>query len=303
MNVRCSSLLCFFPCIGLLFWAWVSACASGQEVDEPPPVPRPLDIKVVPAMRLLAPAMVVQGNEIPDSRRENALRWIRGLIQRELHAIDQLCRLSSEQRQQLVNTAETQWKNRLATTIKGYIESHNPRQPFDFEMRVERLIGVWVGEHLNESQVSIWNAEIDSRNDMRKRLVIGLMVQDTERKLGLTAEQMELIDGALQERWKASWWSMYRTSTLPETKFSWISNILSDSQRTMGMDRGVTFSETYVQGGTIDLPSTSLKQRFEMSGVESDRSILLTGDQPSQELSNPPIEIRMRGEDAIDGPP
>jgi len=249
MRLRCSNS---FRCIGLaLLLTWGTAeLSNAQGID------------------------VIADNQLArernaDQRGMNARRWIRGLIQSELDAIDSVCDLTQEQRQRFVDTAEGQWKFRLTTAIRGYAESNNVRSQVDFEDRVEKLLAVWASEILHEEQYTQWLAELTSRQDFRKRLVIGRMVEASERRLRLTSQQMEQVAETLASRWKDSWWSMYRAGNLPEAKFAWISNILNETQRTTGEDRTSARQESFISSGVVDLPSKSLNERFEIAGVRS----------------------------------
>lgn len=88
-------------------------------------------------------------------------------------------------------------------------------------------------------------------------------------------KQMKEVETLLQERWKEAWWVMYRNGTTPETKFAWISTALSDAQRTAGADTSAGRQEYYTSGGSTDLPSKSLAERFQIADVQSDESIQL----------------------------
>lgn len=92
---------------------------------------------------------------------------------------------------------------------------------------------------------------------------------------------MQEAEKLLLERWKEAWWVMYRHGTTPETKFAWISSILSESQRTAGSDPNALRQEYYTSGGATDLPSKSLNERFEVAGVESDPSISIEAVTPA----------------------
>jgi hypothetical protein len=220
---------------------------------------------------------VVAIEQEPDQQREERAvtfqRWIRGFIQNELNLIEQVCKPSPEQAQRLVDTAETEWKSRLSNSIRAYVEAQNQRVSTDIEARIERMVQIWVRDILPETQQQQWEQEIDARLAYRKRIVIGRMVGEAERRFGLTFSQMRDIEIALKERWKDSWWSMYRSGTLPETKFAWISKILSDSQRSGGTDRNSRSSESFVSGTSIDMPSLDLQTRFRLGDVFSSSPI------------------------------
>lgn len=244
-----------------------------------------LALVLVSALFLSAPAsaqelpMVQLGfaaqNPAAADRDERAKRWVRGLIQQELHVIKNLCKPDAEQTQSLLDVAEKEWKNRMVTAIKAYSEAAN-RNTVDFESRVERVVSTWISETLSEEQGKVWLQEVESRTEIRKRLVIGKMVCEAERRFGLTAKQMREVQGILQERYRESWWTMHRTGTIPETKFAWISSTLSDSQRTAGGDRNNSRRvEHFTSGQPIDLPSRSLQDRFELSGMTSNAAIPL----------------------------
>ena len=225
-------------------------------------------------MPLVQLGFAVQNPAAAD-REERAKRWIRGLIQQEFHVIKNLCKPDAEQTQKLLDLAEKEWKFRLVTSIKAYSEAAN-RNTVDFESRVERVVSTWISETLSEEQGKAWLQELESRTEVRKRLVIGKMVCEAERRFGLTAKQMREVQGILQERYRESWWTMHRTGTIPETKFAWISSTLSDSQRTAGGDRNNSRRvEHFTSGQPIDLPSRSLQDRFELAGWTSKATIPL----------------------------
>jgi hypothetical protein len=243
----------------------------GQEVQ----LAMPAQVIEIQALQVPAAAIRIAGAVNDGSRSEKVQRWIRGFIQSELNRVETVCRPSPEQEQKLVDIAETSWRSRLASAIRAYAESENQRVPADFESRTERLVQTWLNDVLSDEQRELWDKETDNRTAFRRRLVIGRMVSDTERKLGLTHSQMLEIAEILQERWRDSWWSMYRSGTLPETKFSWISRVLSDAQRTVGNDRSSQLVEHYVGGGSVDMPSLDLKTRFQMGSVTSSSDIPL----------------------------
>jgi len=239
-------------------------------------------------------------NAANPNREVRAKQWIRGLIQQELNAIETLCKPTQEQALQLVDSAETHWKTKLITIIKSYSEASN-RQTVDFETRVERLVASWVNETLDEKRAEVWSSEIQDRNEMRKRLIVGKMVCDAEKKFGLTAAQMKEVSGLLAERYRDSWWTSYRAGTVPETKFAWISQALSESQQTMGGERNSNSRiESFTSGGSVDYPSRKVDERFELGGVQSSNSIELERKPKNQEA---PAEAKAAdAEDDVFGP-
>jgi hypothetical protein len=87
---------------------------------------------------------------------------------------------------------------------------------------------------------------------------------------------MNEVTDLLKERYRESWWQLYRQGTTPETKFVWISRVLSESQQTLGNDRTNTNRiESFTSGGSIDLPSKNLSERFELGDKKSDSVIQL----------------------------
>lgn len=242
----------------------------------------------VPAIKLQAARIVVAGANAPANERDHVARkWVRGLIQQELNAIQNVCKLNEKQAKELVNLIETEWRTKFASVFRSYSEA-NQRGGVDFEFRVESAVKTWLREveSINEEQRSAWNYELDSRNELRRRIVIGKMVSDAERKFGLSSKQMKEVEALLHERWKEAWWIMYRNGTTPETKFAWISTALSEAQRTAGADTSGIRQEYYTSGGSIDLPSRPLADRFTVAGVTSDESIPLqpppAADAPGQ---------------------
>jgi len=213
-------------------------------------------------------------NDPQFDREHNAKRWVRGLIQNELITIQTVCSLTPEQSQKLVNIAEEQWRTKLLTAIRSYVESNN-RNNVDFEQRVEKLANTWLESILNPEQREKWNEEIASRLEFRRRVVVGKMVIESEKRHGLSAQQMKDLEPILIERWRDSWWAMYRSGSLPETKYSWVSAILTEAQQTNGNDRAANRSEHYMSGGSHELPNRSLSERFELNGITSAESIPL----------------------------
>jgi len=230
----------------------------------------------VPAVRLQAARMNPAAAAPLNERDHTARKWVRGLIQQELNAIQSVCKLNEKQAKELVDVIEAEWRTKFASVFRSYSEA-NQRGGVDFEFRVESAVKTWLREveSITEQQRSDWNYEIDSRNDLRRRIVIGKMVSDAERKFGLSSKQMKEVEALLHERWKEAWWVMYRNGTTPETKFAWISTALSDAQRTAGADPSGIRQEYYTSGGSVDLPSKSLADRFAIAGVASDESIPL----------------------------
>jgi hypothetical protein len=75
---------------------------------------------------------------------------------------------------------------------------------------------------------------------------------------------------------------MYRTGTLPETKFAWISKVLSESQRTAGTDRASQSTEHFMGGGFVDMPTLRLDERFKIGSISSADEIPLDKVEPSE---------------------
>lgn len=230
----------------------------------------------IPAVKLQARVVVAGANAPVNERDHTARKWVRGLIQQELNAIQTVCKLNDKQAKELVDLMESEWRNKFASVFRSYSEA-NQRGGVDFEFRVESAVKTWLREvdSITPDQQSAWNYELDSRNELRRRIVIGKMVSDAERKFGLSSKQMKEVEALLHERWKEAWWVMYRNGTTPETKFAWISTALSDAQRTAGADPSGIRQEYYTSGGSVDLPSKSLADRFTIAGVTSDDSIPL----------------------------
>jgi len=217
---------------------------------------------------------VNMANDPQLDRETNAKRWVRGLIQNELNTIQTVCNLSHEQIQKLVNIAEVQWRTKLLTAIRSYVESSN-RSNVDFEQRIEKLVNGWLDPILTTEQRAKWNDEVTSRLEFRRRVVVGKMVLESEKRHGLSSQQMKDLEPILIDRWRDSWWAMYRSGALPETKYSWVSTILSEAQQTNGNDRAANRSEHYMSGGSHELPSRGLEERFELDGIVSAGSIPL----------------------------
>jgi hypothetical protein len=220
-------------------------------------------------------AIAVNAANDPNLDREhNAKRWVRGLIQNELNTIQAVCGLSPEQIQKLVDIAEVQWRTKLLTAIRSYVESNN-RNNVDFEQRVEKLVNSWLDPILTTEQRAKWDDEVSSRLEFRRRVVVGKMVMESEKRHGLTSQQMKDLEPILIDRWRDSWWAMYRSGSLPETKYSWVSAILSEAQQTNGNERAANRNEHYTSGGSHELPSRPLSERFELNGITSVESIPL----------------------------
>ncbi|MFM8570656.1 MAG: hypothetical protein ACKOAU_03565 [Pirellula sp.] len=255
-----------FTLVGISSWVGLSLVAVGQDA-----------VQVMPAIQLRAARVVIAGANAPANERDHTARkWVRGLIQQELNGIQSVCKLNDKQAKSLVDLIETEWRSKFASVFRSYSEA-NQRGGVDFEFRVESAIKAWLREvdSITEEQRSAWNYELDSRNELRRRIVIGKMVSDAERKFGLSSKQMKEVEALLHERWKEAWWVMYRNGTTPETKFAWISTALSDAQRTAGADTSGIRQEYYTSGGSVDLPSKPLADRFTVAGVTSDESIPL----------------------------
>lgn len=216
-----------------------------------------------------------QENPNEGTHAENAERWLRGFIQNEFNLIERVCHPSEESAQQLVDLAEKEWRNRLSNAIRAYSNSQHRKIAIGFEARIERLVSSWVQDILPEDQKNLWQKELDHRLNLRKKIVIGRMVLHADRAYGLTVSQMVEIEKILNEKWKDTWWGIYRTGTLPEAKFVWINGVLTESQRTLGTERSPAASQPE-SGGFIDVPSLPLHRRFTLGQVASSTEIPLT---------------------------
>ncbi len=220
--------------------------------------------------------------------RDNRCRqWIRGIIQNELYVLETVCSLTPEQSQKLVDLIEKDWKSKTTTIVKANAASTYTNQ-IDLENKMERLFSLWVSDLLPESEINKFQSELAARLALRRRLVIGKMILETEKKLGLTATQMQELKPLLEERWKDSWWGMYRSGTLPETKQLWMMTVLSEEQKTIGNDRTASaLTETMVRATrVVDYPSKPLKDRFEIGNIKSSETIPLSSTTTAKSSKN-----------------
>ena len=212
------------------------------------------------------------------------LEVMRGLIQNELTIVGELCELTPEQTQSLVDLAEREWESKSSSSITKCTQQHM-FGIVDLDGLAERLTKGWLQLSAKE-KVPPYEQELAARMLHRKQALISRVLDAMETKLHLTAAQIQKIEEVLNREWRDRWFrsleATFAHSALhPEIRLRWIEAILTNAQQAALASRESqpVFSVFQV---TADSPSLSLKTRFSIGNVKSSEDILV-GIQPMPE--------------------
>jgi hypothetical protein len=197
---------------------------------------------------------------------------MRGLIQNELTVIGDTCGLERKQQQELVNLAESEWKPKTSAYIVKRTQEH-VYGTVDLDGLAERIVRVWLESVATKEQLQIYDFEIADRMKWRQKAVISKVLDTLEAKLNLSGVQMDQIEAILNEKWKDRWYrsleaTFDNASLLPEIRPSWITPVLSESQRS-----ALTIRDQQQRFGaqqtSVDAPSLALEERFRIGDAVS----------------------------------
>jgi hypothetical protein len=217
------------------------------------------------------PANLQQANAKP-----LLLKQMRGLIQNELTIINGLCNLNPKQKQTLVDLAEGDWKAKTNTSIIKRTQEH-VYGSIDLDGLAERVVRTWIESVGTVEQLSKYDEELADRMKWRQKALVSKLLDILAEKLNLSGVQMTQIEEVLNEKWKDRWFrsleaTFENTSLLPEIRPSWITPLLSDSQRAafVTQDQQMMFG---AQQTSKDSPSLALEQRFHVGDAISSDEI------------------------------
>ena len=212
----------------------------------------------------------------PFNAKPQLLKQMRGLIQNELSIVSELCDLDQKQQQTLVDLAESEWKAKTNTSIIKRVQEQ-VYGTVDLDGLAERVVRSWVGAVVHADQLDKYDKEIADRMKWRQKAVVSKILDMLEAKLKLSGLQMVQIEEVLNEKWKDRFYhsleaTFDNASLLPDIRPSWISPLLSDSQRAALVTR-----DSQTRFGTApmlrDSPSLSVDSRFVMGNTTSSDSI------------------------------
>ncbi len=160
---------------------------------------------------------------------------VRGLIQNELDFITEVVKPSDSQSQALADVAESQWEATSLREVTRRVQQH-VHGSIDFDGLVERSVSGWCKDILNEEQLSLHQAELQDRQELRKEALIARMLTWLQSKLSLSAGQTVEVEKVLRERWKDRWYrsieaTFANETLLPEINQKWLEGILTPAQK------------------------------------------------------------------------
>ena len=200
------------------------------------------------------------------------LKQMRGLIQNELTIINGICNLEQKQKQKLVDLAEEDWKAKTNVSIIKRTQEH-VYGSIDLDSLAERVVRTWLESVATPEQLSKYDEELADRMRWRQKATVSKILDILSEKLNLSGVQMTQVEAILNEKWKDRWFrsleaTFENTSLLPEIRPSWITPILSESQKAALVTRDQTMLFGGQQGAP-DSPSMALEQRFQVGSVIS----------------------------------
>ncbi len=200
------------------------------------------------------------------------LKQMRGLIQNELTIINDICHLEQKQKQTLVDLAEGDWKAKTNTSIIKRTQEH-VYGSIDLDSLAERVVRTWLESVATPQQLSRYDEELADRMKWRQKALVSKILDILAEKLNLSGVQMTQIEEVLNEKWKDRWFrsleaTFENTSLLPEIRPSWITPLLSESQKAalVTRDQQMLFG---AQQGSADSPSMALEKRFQIGDAVS----------------------------------
>ncbi len=247
-----------------------------EEAVPPIPAPRVLleladDVTVLEDVAQADPNVLNQ-----DKLKVSLLQLMRGLIQNELNVIDMVCKLTTAQKQVLVDSAERDWQAKTSASISKCTQ----QQMYgivDLDALAERLVKGWLQSSASPEQLAEYEKELVSRMQYRKQALISRVLDSLEPKLQLTASQMKRIEEVLNREWRDRWYrsmeaTFTNTALHPEIRLRWIESILTDSQQAAlaSRDNQAMFASFRVSGHS---PSVTLETRLTIGTVASSESI------------------------------
>jgi hypothetical protein len=237
---------------------------------------------------LLADDLAVPGVAIQQvNSKPQLLKQMRGLIQNELSIIGDICGLELKQQQALADLAESEWKSKTNASIVKRTQEH-VYGTIDLDGLAERIVRLWLESISTKEQLEKYDLELADRMKWRQKAVISKVLDTLQAKLNLSGVQMDQIEVILNEKWKDRWYrsleaTFENASLLPEIRPSWITPVLSESQRAAlsTRDQQQRFGAQQV---SADSPSLALEERFRVGAAVSADSL---GGEPVKENSKP----------------
>ena len=204
------------------------------------------------------------------------IKQMRGLIQNELTIIGDICGLESKQQQALADLAESEWKSKTNSSIVKRTQEH-VYGTIDLDGLAERIVRLWLESVSTKEQLEKYDLELADRMKWRQKAVISKVLDTLQAKLNLSGVQMDQIEVILNEKWKDRWYrsveaTFDNASLLPEIRPSWITPVLSESQRAAlsTRDQQQRFG---AQQASADSPSLALEERFRVGAAVSSDSL------------------------------
>lgn len=247
-----------------------------EEAVPPIPAPRVLleqdgDVTVLEDVAQADPNLLNQ-----DKLKVSLLQLMRGLIQNELNVVDAVCKLTTEQKQMVVDSAERDWRAKTSASISKCTQ----QQMFgivDLDTLAERLVKGWLQSNAPPEQLAEYEKELASRMLYRKQALVSRVLDALEPKLQLTSSQMQRIEEVLNREWRDRWYrsmeaTFTNTALHPEIRLRWIESILTDSQQAAlaSRENQAMFASFRV---SADSPSVTMDTRLTIGSVASSESI------------------------------
>lgn len=253
------------------------------------------------AQDLAVPELGLRGVAIQQVNSKPQLqKQMRGLIQNELTIIGDICGLERKQQQALVDLAESEWKPKTSASISKRTQEHS-FGTIDLDSLAERIVRQWLEATATKEQLEKYDYELADRMKWRQKAVISRILDTLEAKLNLSGVQMNQIEAILNEKWKDRWYrsleaTFDNASLLPEIRPSWLTPVLSESQRAALATRDQ--QQRFGTPQAADSPSLGLEERFQVGDtVSSDALELEPGKKDSKQVDKEIEKLKAAEED------
>ncbi len=196
------------------------------------------------AARLKAVAQPAQANRAP--LVQQFTNQARPLLRAELLFVRNVCQLNREELRKINRAAQLMLDEVVAKLVDAQFQPRarvvmvqgrvNLPQGLDSQQLLHDGVVAVMKKNLSDAQWSRYEAEMQKRDENRKRATICYLVDAIDRELYLTPEQCDRLEAALEDKWEGAW-TMYLENHLfgnkhyPTTIDPLVTPLLSDAQR------------------------------------------------------------------------
>jgi hypothetical protein len=170
----------------------------------------------------------------------------RPLLRAELLFARNVCQLNREELRKINREAQVMLDEVVGKLVDAQFQPRarmvvvqgrvNLPQGLDSQQLLHDGVVAVMKKNLSDAQWSRYEAEMQKRDENRKRATISYLVDAIDRELYLTPEQCDRLEAALKDHWESAW-TMYLENHLfgnkhyPTTIDALVTPLLSDAQR------------------------------------------------------------------------